>query len=496
MKMHSSRAPRPLPSPTDPRWLLKVAFSQHPWTTIASLGVLVGFLCNATVPIVVGRAIDDAVSTSNSSRLFMWIVVLLGVFITSAAALFGGRYLMMRSMLRLNHQLRTQVTDRIQEPRGFRGRDRTAGGLLSVASNDTTKVADILFLTVFPVAEIGSLLYTSIVVLLIHVPLGIGVLLAGPVVVMIALRAASPLRQRSGARQKAVARTASMATDVVQGLRIVKALGAIAEVNRRFAVTSRHTYEATIGANKAQAGLNGVTEATGALYVAIVGICAGALGLAGHISIGELITVVGMTQFVITPMTMLGKNIAQRVATAQVSGARILEVLNAPGEEHSELDNQQAREFLAQCEPGLTVCSSPEAPHLVELLSHVHDSQVIVVPHAADLFDATVADNVHPDRATALQALEVAAVTDIPGGPDQRVGESGLLLSGGQRQRVALARAIAANPAILVLQDPTTAVDSITEQRIAQRVAAHRAGKITIVISHAPAWRAEAAHYA
>ena len=75
-----------------------------------------------------------------------------------------------------------------------------------------------------------------------------------------------------------------------------------------------------------------------------------------------------------------------------------------------------------------------------------------------------------------------------------RVGENGRMLSGGLRLRVALARAIAFDPELLVLQDPTTAVDSVTEQNIAERVTRHRAGRPTLVFSEAPAWNAFATH--
>lgn len=107
------------------------------------------------------------------------------------------------------------------------------------------------------------------------------------------------------------------------------------------------------------------------------------------------------------------------------------------------------------------------------------------------MFAGTILDNVHSDREKAEQALWVAAADDIPGGWDREVGENGGNLSGGQRQRVALARAIAADADILILQDPTTAVDSVTEQRIASRVADFRRDKPTIVYTTAPAWSAQ-----
>ena len=69
------------------------------------------------------------------------------------------------------------------------------------------------------------------------------------------------------------------------------------------------------------------------------------------------------------------------------------------------------------------------------------------------------------------------------------------MLSGGQRQRVSLARAVAFDPDVRVLQDPTTAVDSVTEQNIADRLSRQRADKITLVFSEAPAWHAVAAHH-
>ncbi|OLT20797.1 hypothetical protein BJF78_35130 [Pseudonocardia sp. CNS-139] len=86
---------------------------------------------------------------------------------------------------------------------------------------------------------------------------------------------------------------------------------------------------------------------------------------------------------------------------------------------------------------------------------------VLVAAHDAALFGGTVAENVGPDPGPALAAARADQEPDAP------VGERGRALSGGQRQRVALARALAADAPVLVLHDPTTAVDTVTEAEIA-----------------------------
>ncbi len=136
-------------------------------------------------------------------------------------------------------------------------------------------------------------------------------------------------------------------------------------------------------------------------------------------------------------------------------------------------------------------------------------ADLLVEPHRVDLFDGTLRDQLATrvprgaatdgsDDAWADAALHAAGAEDmlriLPDGFDSRILDRGANLSGGQRQRIALARAVAADAPVLVLQDPTTAVDAVTEQHIAEALTAARRlpDRATLVLTRAPALLREA----
>ncbi len=112
----------------------------------------------------------------------------------------------------------------------------------------------------------------------------------------------------------------------------------------------------------------------------------------------------------------------------------------------------------------------------------------------ATLFSASVRDNVllgRPDASEAdlMQALEIAQaqfVFDLPEGLDTKIGEEGMSLSGGQRQRLALARAVAAKPAILVLDDPLSALDVDTEAMVEDALRSILTTTTALIVAHRP----------
>ncbi|MEU1607747.1 ABC transporter ATP-binding protein, partial [Micromonospora matsumotoense] len=123
-------------------------------------------------------------------------------------------------------------------------------------------------------------------------------------------------------------------------------------------------------------------------------------------------------------------------------------------------------------------------------------ARILVADHDGYLFAGTLrqilagpADGT-VDDARIGAALHVASARDVaeglPDGLDTPIGDRARTLSGGQRQRVRLTRALLADPEVLILVDPTSAVDAHTEARVAQRLRQARAGRTTVLLSTSP----------
>jgi ABC-type multidrug transport system fused ATPase/permease subunit len=267
--------------------------------------------------------------------------------------------------------------------------------------------------------------------------------------------------------------------------------------------------------------------------LAVTGL-AGWFAVSGQLSVGGLIAAVGLTQALLPQVEAIARLSIPNLAGSRASSARLLDVLRgadgpAPAEGGRSPASASAVPTLdvvgagvhVRVEPGELVgvrADDPTAARLAEALLNpdgdrdieirldglaVHElspaeyrSRVTVAPHRVTLFTGTIRDNLTPTSAVPAPerldaAVQAAACTDFAADLDDPVGENGNRLSGGQRQRVALARALVTDAPVLVLHEPTTAVDSVTEQAIAERLHAVRAGRSTLLITSSPALLAD-----
>lgn len=508
----------------------------------------------ALVPVVVGLAIDEAVGPGDPRALLKWLLVLALVFcFLSFSFRFGARigFLGMNSV---QHDIRMMVTDKLLAPGGMGGAGRRIGNYLSVATADTTMLATGIGLAVYGPATVVAVVVCGVVLLTISWPLGLGVLVGAALVLVLGDVLGGVLRARVRTQQAAIADAAGSAADLVQGLRIIKGLGAQQIIAERYAEVSGRALGSSISAARAQSRSFGLLQALTGLFVVAVGAAAGLMALHGSITVGQLITVVMLSQFVMEPIGAIPRQVNYFWNPAIAAAGRILEVLKAhpavvEPADAAELPTPRTRRGLTLTElPGATEevriapgerlaldCTGATRVGLVNLLARLTDTDgrawiteetggvvaldsltltsarhtVLVAPHEPHLFEGTVLDNIRLDNIRPgsegkdaqgsvqadplLDAVMGASACEqvaemLPDGVHTHVGEQGGRLSGGQRQRVGLARVLYADPDVLVLLDPTSAVDSVTEHLIARATLALRRGRTTLVLTDSPAW--------
>ncbi|MEV0595516.1 ABC transporter ATP-binding protein [Nonomuraea cavernae] len=502
--------PGPGPHTTPWRFVLRGVTRNKARMTGFLLLLTLWQLCETLVPVLIGLIIDRAVATSDWTQLALGgagLLVLFGVL--SYSYRFGSR-LGFGVIQRERHRIRTEIARRALHARGVRT-DALTGETLSLATSDTDSVVFALRSLGYSLAAVASLALSAWVLLGIHTGLGLVVLLGVPVV-MAAVQVLAPLVSRRARDQQAgTAYATGIATDLVRGLRVLQGIGAEDRAAVRYRRVSRQARIAGIRGAESHGAMLGLTTLLSGVFLALVAFLAGDLALAGEITIGGLVTVVGLSQYLAEPIEAVG-GIGAQAAQAHASAGRILRhltasplvkegtralpatgaalrlegltgrhlsglsVLSRPGEMLGLAieDPACASELMDTLAVGSASITLDGVP-LDQLSTAARRAHLVVSPHHVDLFEGTIRSNIDPARALddgELDAvLSASAADDVAGpdsgGADRPVTSGGAAYSGGQRQRVALARALASRAPILVLHDPTTAVDAVTEQRIA-----------------------------
>lgn len=514
---------------TPRRFLARVVLSAWRLSLPAAVLAVAWQVGESLVPIVMGVAIDRALATGDAAQLALWLAALALVFLVLSLSYRFSAQLTALAIEQVQHRLRVTLSRTVLHPSDGGG-GRPGGSVVSLMTNDVARLAAV-GLTVYPIAELSGVVFIAASLLLIHWPLGVAVLLGAPITVWLMLALSGRLARDSRAYQELLADTVGRATDLVTGYRVVKGIRAEGEATRRYRETSRRTL---VGARRNVGVLGrflaGSRTVSGVFVAAVAALC-GWYAVTGELSVGGMIAAVGLAQALLSPMQALAQNAVPTWAGAIASGSRVLDAVKdaaaspsgtatgapmtadvpvvtvsvparaelrvEPGELVGVRADDRGAADLADAllEPraGRAVRIGVDGVPAEHLDAETYRSHVVVAPHHAMLFSGTVADNLDPSGAASDRldaALTAAACDDFiarAGGITAPVGEMGNRLSGGQRQRLVLARAFASDAPVLVLHDPTTAVDSVTEAVIASRLRAARRGRSTILIAHSPA---------
>ncbi|MET9256469.1 ABC transporter ATP-binding protein [Streptomyces sp. NPDC003717] len=489
----------------------------------------------ALVPVLIGVIVDRAVARPDAAALAGWLGVLAAVYLMLSYGFRWGARAGERAAERAAHELRMDLVRRVLAPQGGAEAGRPPGALVNVATEDARRVGAFTMALTLGVAAVVGVVAGAVLLLRASVPLGLLVLLGAPVLMALGHLLARPLEQRSGAEQERAAHASGVAADLVAGVRVLKGLRAEGAAVARYRATSRTSRDASVRAARAEALQTGLMLTLTGLFIALVALVGGRLVLSGSIGLGALVSAVGLALFLPGPVGVLAY-VGAEFAKARASAARIADVLSAPGEvdggagepvrpaagelrvrglghgglkgvdltarpgEHVGVvvtDPAQAAALLhclaRRCDPAEGRIELDGRP-VTDLAPEALRSALLVAEHDAQLFDGTLLENVTaaaPPGADPGSAVAAAAVDEVAsalaGGMAGRIGERGSALSGGQRQRVALARALAAEREVLVVHDPTTAVDAATEARIAAGIRRARAGRTTVLVTSSPA---------
>ncbi|WP_210587081.1 ABC transporter ATP-binding protein [Streptomyces sp. GESEQ-35] len=510
------------------RFLLRVILSVRRVSVPAALAAIVWQVGEAAVPVVMGLAIDRALATGNAGQLVLWLGVLVALYIVLTVAAKFAVQLTAYAIQLLQHRLRSTLSTGVLHPVGG-SVHAPGGGVVSVMTNDVARLANGVQLVIMPIARITTIGFIAVSLLTTHWLLGLAVLVGAPVAVWLMGILSERLSRDTREYQGLLATTVGLATDVVAGYRVVKGIRAEAEATSRYRQASQETL---VGA-KRNAGLlgrflMGSGVVTGTFVAAVMGL-AGWFAVDGQLSIGELIAAVGLAQALLPQIQSIANDSIPNLAGSRASSARILDVLKTdvavtpepddaarpvvgqlpvlevstpsatirvePGElvgvRTDDLTAARVAEALLDPRgPGSEVAVRLDGIAARELTAQEYRSRVTFTPHRVMLFSGTIRDNLTataaaPDLVTA--AVRAAACGDFAADLDLPVGEDGNRFSGGQLQRLALARALASDAPVLVLHDPTTAVDSVTEHTIAKRLRDVRAGRSTLLITSSPA---------
>lgn len=496
--------------------------------------------CEALVPVVIGVIIDKAVATGSSGALLRWLLVLAVLFSVLSTCYRIAARITDGAGEHAAHQIRLDLGARVLDPRGGADAGRLPGALTSVATGDAGRVGAVAAALPYAMSGAAGLAISAVALLRISVPLGLLVLLGVPPLLWLGHRISRPLERRSEVEQERAAHASGVAADLVAGLRVLKGIGAEPAAVARYRRTSQDSLAAGVRAAGSRAWHDGAILALTGIFIAVIALVGAHLAMRGSISVGELVAAVGLAQYLLGPFQLLtyvngefaqGRASADRVAEvlasrpAVTAGTAALPQpvagrLRLRGVTHGALrgvdldiapgslvgvvskDPAAAVDLLLclgrETDPEDGVVELDGVP-LTELDPDSARRAILVAHHDADLFESSLRENVRAgtddEGADIGPALAASAADDVaqalPEGADTVLTERGRSLSGGQRQRVALARALAADPPVLVVHDPTTAVDTVTESRIAARLRELRHGRTTVLVTTSPALLAE-----
>jgi ATP-binding cassette subfamily B multidrug efflux pump len=510
-------------------------------TLVSVAMVVVGpkLLGEATDVIFRGVTTDEGIDFADLHRKLLFVGAL---YVASLALSYMQAYILAGVVQRSMHDLRTSVEDKLNRLPLHYVDSQPRGDLLSRVTNDIDNLAQSLQQTISQIL-VSSLTLVGVVAMMLSISpyLAVVALVTVPASVWAMKAIGGRARPRYLSQWGHTGALNAQVEEAFTGHAIVKSFGRKREVEARFRETNDELYEASFGAQFMVSLIQPAMFFLGNVQYALIAVVGGLRIASGAITVGDMQAFIQYARQFSQPLTHLA-SMATVFQSGIASLERVLELLDAEEQSREQPDTPHPPEVRGQvvfddvhfsydpgtqlieglsvvAEPGQTIAivgpTGAGKTTLVNLIMRFYEldsgtitldgrdissfprrelrSRIGMVLQDTWLFGGTIRDNIAYGNpgATEDRIAEAARVTyvdrfvhTLPDGYDTVINEEGDNISAGEKQLITIARAFLADPAILILDEATSSVDTRTEMLIQEAMTALRANRTSFVIAH------------
>ncbi|WP_269302578.1 ABC transporter ATP-binding protein [Aeromicrobium sp. HA] len=513
------------------------------WVTL--LLALISTAGGSLVPIVVRAALDDgfAAGDVDTGLVTRYVAIAAVLMVGIAIAGYWSKVRIFTASERGLANLRVAAFRHVHDLSMLTQNTQRRGSLVSRVTSDVDQISQFLqFTGIMMIISVGQMIVATIVMAFLSWQLTLVVLISF-VPLALSLRWLAGAMSRAYDRVRAsVGEMLAVIAEPVVGASVVRSYGIEDRTQQRVDVAVRANYRNNIRAQTITAGAFSAAILVGGIANAAVLAIGVWLGVLGDLSVGTIVAFVFLVGLFTGPAQMATQVISE-AQNAISSWRRVLDLLDTPADvvdPGAEAEPLPAGDLEARFEK--VSFAYPEGPTVLagvdvtiearqrvavvgetgsgkttfaKLLTRLMDPvegrvvlggvdisrvafedlrrHVLMVPQEGFLFDATLGENLRYGAREATDADLVSAVerlgladwfAALPRGLETRVGQRGESLSAGERQLVALVRSALADPALLVLDEATSAVDPQTELRATRALDRLLEGRTSVTIAH------------